>query len=138
MPLLSANVIICESVLVEKNTDVSSAIRILNVLTISPYALVASFRVLTMLSSAPGDFAIHVVQVQMRTAEGNAVVAAAPELPFVYGNRIDPSGPSAFNLTTEFTIDLVPLGALGTYMIWVILDGSSVTGTPLTLRRGQA
>jgi hypothetical protein len=38
-------------------------------------------------------------------------------------------------LTTEFALDLMPLGGLGSYMIWAVLDGAPVAGTPLMLRR---
>ena len=55
MPLLSANIIVCESVLSEK-TDVASAIRILNALNVSPSRDFVSFKVHTILSSTPWTF----------------------------------------------------------------------------------
>ncbi len=135
MPLLSANVIICESVLTEK-TDVTSAIRILNVLTVSPSKNLATFRVHTALASTPTDFEQHVVKVWMHPLDSAVVAAEAPEYRFVYGRKIDFSGPGAFNLTTDFNLDLRPLGDLGHYLIVVSLDGQLVARTPLTLRRG--
>lgn len=133
--LLTANVIICESVLSEK-TDVSSAIRILNALTISPTQTVATFRVHTMLASTPMDFEQHSVQVWMRPMQKDIVVASAPAFKFVYGNKLDYSGPGAFNLTTTFTVDLHKLGALGHFLISVTLDGQMVASAPIMLRRG--
>lgn len=133
MSLLSANVIICETVLTEK-TEVMSAIRIMNVLTIRGNNF-ARFNTLTFLTSHPGDFAAHSLKVQMFSHD-EKIVADAPVHPFVYGYNIDPSGAGAYTLTTEFNLDLMPLGSLGQYAIWVFLDGVKVTGTTLLLRRG--
>ena len=135
MPLLAANVLICEVVLNEKS-DLASAIRILNVLTVSPTENTATFKVQTMLTATPGDFQQHIVKVWMRTIQNNLVVAKAPEFRFVFGNKFDYSGPGGFSLTTNFALDLRTLGALGHYMIVVSLDGEVVAQTPLMLRRG--
>jgi hypothetical protein len=135
--LLAANVIICESVLNEK-TDVASAIRILNALTIAPAQNFATFRVHTMLTSTPMDFQQHIVKVWMRPIENenSVMVADAPEFRFVFANKLDFSGPGAFNLTTTFTLDLRPLGTLGHYFVSVSLDGQIVANAPIMLRRG--
>ena len=81
------------------------------------------------------DFQQHVVQVQMHGPDG-VLVASAPEYRFVYGNKLDHLGPGAFNLTTDFNLDLRPLGTLGNYTISAYLDGQRVAGAPLMLRRG--
>ena len=133
--LLAANVIICESVLNEK-TDVASAIRILNALTVSTTQTFATFRVHTMLASTSMDFQQHVVQVWMHPIQNNIAVASAQEFRFIYANKLDYSGPGAFNLTTTFTLDLRPLGALGHYIVSVSLDGQVVANAPIMLRRG--
>jgi hypothetical protein len=89
-----------------------------------------------MLHSTPMDFQQHIVQVSVHSMQNNVVVAVAPEFKFVYGNRMDYSGPGAFNLTTEFSLDLTPLGTLGYYTISVSLDSQMVANTLLMLRRG--
>jgi hypothetical protein len=54
----------------------------------------------------------------------------------VFANNIDYAGAGAFNLTTDFTLNLIPLGGLGYYMISVSVDGRMVANAPLMLRRG--
>jgi hypothetical protein len=68
-------------------------------------------------------------------ARDGQLVASAPEQWFFYGYHVDPTGPGAFTLTTEFTLNLAPLGNLGAYMIWVFLDGAQVASAPLIMRR---
>jgi hypothetical protein len=132
MSLLSANVIVCETVITEKS-DVMSAIRIMNVLTIKTGNF-ARFNSVAFLISQPRDFERHNLKVQMVTMDGE-LVASAPDHLFVYGHKVDPDGVGAYTLTTEFNLDLEPLGKLGRYAIWVFLDGKNVTGTTLVLRR---
>jgi hypothetical protein len=136
MPLLSANVIVCESVLIEK-TDVASAIRMINALTSSPSSSIVRFKVHTTVSSSPLDFQPHVLLVEMRAPDGQIFVSA-PEYKFVFGNKVDNTGPGFFNLTTDFNLELATLSPMvpTTYMISVYLDGQRVAGTPIMLRRG--
>jgi hypothetical protein len=61
---LSVSLIICESVLNEKTGSVS-AIRIMDVLTVSPQSTLARFFVLTYLHSRPLDLQQHVAKVQL-------------------------------------------------------------------------
>ena len=133
MSLLSANVIICETVLTEK-TEVISAVRIMNVLRISGGLNFAKFSSVTFLASEPGDTSPHKIKVQMISSSGD-FVAEAPERWFFYGYNVDPSGPGGYTLTTEFNLDLSPLGTLGSYAVWVFLDDVRVCGAPLIMRR---
>jgi hypothetical protein len=135
MPLLSASVIVCETVLLEK-TDVMSAIRIMNVLSIAEGNNFARFSSITFLNSTPGDDSRHILKVQMLKSTGE-LVAEGPEQPFVYGYKIDPSGAGGYNLTTNFNLDLRTIGPLGQYAIWAFLDGVRVGGAALMLRRAH-
>ena len=103
---LSANIIACETVLSER-TEIVSAVRILNVLAIGAGNNFARFSTLTFVTSQPGDLGQHNLQVRMQTMHGE-LVAQAPGYPFVYGYKIDLTGPGAFMLTTNFNIDLTP------------------------------
>ena len=98
----------------------------------------ARFFVLTYLHSHPNDQASHRIKVQMvgRSGETWVTAASAPEEPFLYGYKVDPSAPGAFLLTTEFNLDLRPIEhMLGLFYIQVFVDGEFVAQTPLTLRR---
>jgi hypothetical protein len=139
MPLLSANIIVCENVLTE-NPDIGgpvpSAIRTISVIALPPGNNSAHFFALTFLSSQPGDFSPHTVQIQV-TGKSGTFIAQAPPLTFRYGYLIDPSGPGGYILRTEFNVDVsaynLPLGCL----VSAFLDGSAVARTPLMLlRRG--
>jgi len=132
--LLSANIILCESVLLERN-DVASAVRIVNVITLAPGNNVAHFKAHTMLNSDSADLSTHVLQLQVFTRSGQLVVSA-PQYRFVFANRLDFSGPGAFNLTTDFNVDINQLPALGYFTVVVFLDGERVATTPIMLRRG--
>ena len=60
-------------------------------------------------------------------------VADAPPHSFVYSYRMDPTGPGAFMLTTEFNLDLATFGDLGAFWVQLSVDGEYVEQTPLTL-----
>ena len=130
---LSVNVIVCEHVLTEK-TELLSAIRILDTLTIQHGYDYARFSVVTIAVSNPGDIGPHVLKVVMTTSSGQQV-ASAPDCRFEYGYKIDPIGFGGFRLTTQFAVDLRPLDTLGQFMIWVYLDGAPVAQAPIMLRR---
>jgi hypothetical protein len=133
---VSASLIICESVLTEK-TGVVSAIRIMDVLTVPALGVQARFFVLTYLHSRPADYLQHVLRIQMVGQDGSdwKIVADAPDHRFVYGYALAALAPGGFVLTTEFNINLIPLGSLGTYLVQAIVDGDLVEQTPLTLQR---
>lgn len=129
----SVNVIVCQQVLTEK-TELVSAIRILDTLTIVPGYNFAHFFVVTTIASNPGDILPHILKVSMTRLDEHEV-ASAPEHEFVYGYRLgDLSGLGGFRLTTQFEVNLQSLGKLGQFMIWVFLDGERVAKTPLMLR----
>lgn len=132
--LISANVVLCETVLIEKN-DVASAIRIINVITVAPGSHLASFKAHTILNCDTFDFSQHVVQLQVFRRDG-AIVGSAPPYNFIFANRVDTTGPGAFNLTTEFTIDMTRLPRFDYYFVAVFVDGNRIGGTPLMLRKG--
>jgi hypothetical protein len=135
MSLLSANVIVCEAALTEKTTEVISAIRIMNVLTITRGVQFAQFYTVAFLASTPGDQSPHRVRVEMQTKEGKQV-AEAPDVRFYYGYQLDSTGPGFFTLTTAFNLDLARLDDLGHYTIRVLLDDKCVCAAPLVMRRG--
>ncbi len=134
MPLLSANIIICETVLFEK-TEVPSAIRIMNSLALAEGTDAARFFVITFLACEPGDFSRHVLKIAV-TQQHGAVIAETADYPFQYGYRIRPSDPGGFILTTEFNIDGKPLGLPLGCLVSAYLDGEAVARATLTLRRG--
>jgi hypothetical protein len=130
----SVSLIVCESVLNE-NTGATSAIRIMDVLTIGRLSRAARFFVITYLHSRVGDFGQHVAKVQLAGLRGGqwVSVADAPPHSFVYSYRMDPTGPGAFMLTTEFNLDLTTFGDLGSFWVQLSVDGEYVEQTPLTL-----
>jgi hypothetical protein len=133
---LAVNMVICETVLTEKDTDIVSMIRTMNCLTIVPNTNnSAHFFVVTSVASQPGDFLRQVMKVQMCTRDAK-LVAEAPEYPFIYGYKIDPMGPGGFTLATEFTLDLSPLEPLGLYLLCAFVDGEIEAKTALARRRG--
>jgi len=60
-------------------------------------------------------------------------VSEAKAESFVYGYKVDPSGPGGFMLTTEFTLDPKPLQIPALYFIQALLDGELAVQTPFTL-----
>jgi hypothetical protein len=133
---ISASVIVCESVLTEKS-GLLSAIRIMDSLRVPPGATIARFFALTRIHAKPLDFLPHVLQVRMVFPAGDdwVPVSTAPDHRFSYGYNIEKTAPGGFNLTTEFNIDLKPLGGLGTYYVQALLDGKYLNQCPITLRR---
>src|SRR5258708_4026196 len=120
--LLSANVLICESVLSESN-GLKSAIRLIDFLTVHPETVIAHFYALTLLRSKSFDPHQHRLVVRMEGFRNGKweSVAEAPECRFTYG-FVDPSGPGGFVLTTEFSINLANLGGVGIFYIQAWLD----------------
>lgn len=133
----SASLIVCESVLHEERTGAVSAIRIMDVLNLGRLSTIARFFVLTYLHSRPLDFAQHIAKVGLTALRNGKWVrfADAPDHAFVYSYRMDPSGPGAFLLTTEFNLDLTTLGELGTFWVQLLVDEELIEQTPLTLLR---
>lgn len=130
----SVSLIICESVLNE-STGAVSAIRILDVLTIARQSSAIRFFVITYLHSQPGDTEQHFAQVRLMAQRAGQWTSAAEAPPhtFTYSYRMDPNGPGAFILTTEFNLQVVKLGEMGTFWVQLSVDGKQVEETPLTL-----
>jgi len=98
---ISASLIVCESVLTERN-GTFSGIRIMDFLACGSAAAV-KFSVLTYLHCTPGDLSPHTITVDMTDASG-AVVASTPATPFLYGYRRDPNGYGGFSLVSDFNL----------------------------------
>jgi hypothetical protein len=131
---LSVSLIICESVLNE-STGAASAIRIMDVLTIGKLSRAIRFFVITYLHSYPGDFEEHVAKVRLLAQRNGEWVSAADAPPhaFKYSYRMDPGGPGAFMLSTEFNLEVAKIGELGTFWIQLSVDQKDIERTPLTL-----
>ncbi len=137
MPSVTANVLVCEAVVPEKN-NLLSAIRILNILTVRPGIDIAHFKTLSIINGFPGDALQHILSVQMVSDSDGVVVAASADSSIVLVNQIDPFGPRTYFMTTNFDVELQHLGDLGFYIIRVLLDGVPIGYAPLTLRRGYS
>ncbi len=129
--LIHASLIVCESVLTEK-TDLVSAIRIMDSLTIGSIGLAHFFALTRLHSTLPPDLSPHVLAVRAVGPNGEVVASGEP-YPFVYGYAAGPSAPGGFMLTTEFNLDAS--APLGTYDIQAWLDLVLVARASLTLRR---
>lgn len=128
--MLGSALILCESVLWEKNTELPSAVRILDALEFDPSNTSAHFFALTILRTASPDPTIHSLDVRLIGPTG-AIVATAKTFQFRYGYRFGPSMPGLFILSTEFNIRVT---AFGVHWMRAVLDGAEVASAPLTLR----
>src|SRR5579859_6260980 len=99
MALLSANIILCETVLSETppkgGGTVPSFIRVMGAIAIAQGNSFVHFFSITLLSSQPGDFSEHILKIQVIDKD-SLLIAHAPEMPFKYGYLVDPSGPGGF------------------------------------------
>ena len=134
--LLSANMIVCETVLNEKETDIISAIRIMNTVVLR-HTNFARFSILTFLSSQPADFGRHVLKISLTNQVGAPIGHVNP-YEFSYGYKADLSGPGAFMLRTDVNLDTAPFGLPTNCLIAAFLDSDPqpVATIPLMLRRG--
>jgi|RhiMetdeSRZDD1v2_1073273.scaffolds.fasta_scaffold1070144_1 hypothetical protein len=132
---ISASLVLCESVLIEK-TGIVSAIRILTSVNIPLSVNSIRFYALTFLTSPPHDTELHVLRTLMieERADGWNAIATAPDQTFHYGYAVDQHGPGGFYLSTEFTIDVTKLATSGIFFVQAWLDGERVAQTPITLR----
>lgn len=134
--LLSANLILCESVLTEA-TGTKTAVRMVNFFTI-PYAgnPLIHFFALSFLTCRGPDTSRHVAKVDMVEITSGVPVAEAPEHPFFYGFAPDiPNGPGAFSLSTEFNLDTSKVRVPSPYLVRLRLNGVVEGQTLLMLRR---
>jgi hypothetical protein len=136
MPLLSANILVCELVLWEK-TDVPTIVRAMSVIGLSPTRQFAHFFSVTTVNCHPGDFLTHALRVGVSDRTG-AFIAQAPPYNFVYGYKVDPAGVGGFVLTSEFNLDVSQISLPTSCLVSAFLDSepNPVAKTPLILRRG--
>jgi hypothetical protein len=129
-PVLSANILLCESV--TKDNGMQSANRILDIFSFSPSQPTVRFKALTLLTSNPGDRQIHTVHLEMR---GYGVVPAFTHpQDFYFAYSIDASAPGGYQLTTNFELSMALLPCPGTFSIVALVDRIEVAHTPITLR----
>jgi len=136
MPLLSANILVCELVLWEKN-DIPTIVRAMSTLGLSETRQFAHFFSVTTLHSQPGDLQPHSLRIVLSDQTG-ATIAQTPPYSFSYGYKIDPSGPGGFILTSEFNLDVRQVRLPMSCLVSAFLDSEldSVAKIPLMLRRG--
>ena len=132
--LLSANLIICESILTE-STGAKTAVRIVNFFAI-PYAgnPLVRFFALSLLTCKGPDASLQVAKVEMVEITSGVIVAEAPEFQFLYG-FVDGVEQGAFSLSTEFNVDTSKVRVPAPYQIRLKLNGVVVAQTLLMLRR---
>lgn len=134
MALLSANIILCETVLNEQQIAMPSAIRMMDSIRLARGSNYAHFFAVTRLSCQPGDFQQHALRITVTDSQAQ-VVSSAPVCQFHYGYAINAVGPGGFILTTEFQLDVSALSLPATCLINAYLDGEYVAHTPLMLSR---
>jgi hypothetical protein len=137
MGFLSANIAVCETVIWEQPANVPTLVRVMTVLTLSKGAPAARFFVITAVTSQPGDVEEHTLFITLTDKAGN-IVASTDPTQFIYGYKIDPSGPGGFNMTTEVNLEVAKLPTLLPchLLISAFLDEilEPVAATPLLLQ----
>ena len=131
---IEASLIVCESVLWEKS-GLPSAIRIMDTLVIGASGIAHFFSLTSLHAAMPVDNSIHALVVQAMDPQGRIIAAGAPYA-FKWTNGPDQSF-AGFRLATEFEFNLDFNTPLGSYVVQAFVDGESVAGVPLTLRRRQ-
>jgi hypothetical protein len=135
VPLLSANIVLCEKAITEKDTNRINLVRVTDIISLASGNNVGYCDAVTFLTSTPYDLCSHVLSVKMCTFGGQPVVTA-PDYDFTYGYKVNPAGPGGLRLVTNFTIDFRLIGPLETaYVVWAFVDGEAAAKTPLMLRR---
>lgn len=129
--LISASLLLCESVLWEKNIDLPTAIRILSSIQVAPSSDSVQLFSLVHLYSSGLDLMPHTVAAQIVDPTGQVVAPSEP-FRFVYGYKVDANGPGGFILSTQFNFHV---NYMGVHWAQLLLDGELVTQVPLMLRR---
>ena len=124
-----------ETVIDEKQLDLLTCVRIMNLLTLAPGNNFVSFYSVAFVGCFPGDTGSHTMTAQVLTST-EKVIATAREHVFRFGFRVDPYGPGAFSLTTAWRLDVSDI-PLGMFLVRVNLDGAPIAQTGLMLRRGK-
>ena len=134
MALLSANILLCEFVLWERN-DIPTMVRTMSTIALSPTRQSAHFFAVTTVHCQPGDFGFHSLLVGV--SEGGNFISRTPPHSFQYGYKIDPSGAGGFILTSEFNLDVSQLRLPMNDFVCAYLDTlpEPVAKTPLMIRR---
>jgi hypothetical protein len=133
--LLSANLILCETILVEPKSEKLSAVNVIDTFTLLAGEKIAHFYSLTLVYGYAGDVADHTLSVRIAKFNGD-IVSRAPDYHFKYARRLNTDAPGGLHLHTEFRIDVTQLGELErSYVVWAFLDEVAVAKAPLMLRR---
>jgi hypothetical protein len=131
-PVLSANVLLCESV--TQDRGLQTANRIVDIFTFSLAQPLIRFKALTLLTGDPADYRQHAVQLEMRGY--GTIPASTSPLQFYFAHAFDPAAPGGYQLTTNFEFGRSILPGLGTFSVVVLVDSVEVARTPITLRAG--
>lgn len=135
MALLSANIIVCQSILRDVKTEIITAHNVLDTVTTDPGQSRVHFYTLTLVYGYADDTVGHTLSIRIAKPNGE-LVTIAQDHSFNYTRKINRLAPGGLHLFTEFVIDLAPLEPLETfYVVWAFLDSDAVAKTPLMLRR---
>lgn len=139
MALLSANILVSESLLWEDALQLGTLVRIMSAVNLGSNSKSVRFWVLTSLSSQPGDTEEHTLTITVADRYGNIIANTKPAS-FHYGTKLDPDGPGGFMLRTEIVLDLEPLTLPIHLTVAAFLDSEELPAclTPLLLRRVSA
>lgn len=130
---VTANLILCETLVWERGNELPTAVRILNSIQLTPLSTGVHFFSLVGVYKASYDFNPHTLQVVMLAPpDYKVIIAAGPPQRFVYGYRLTQAAPGGFLLGTEFN---VVIATLGVYWIQALLDNELVSQVPLLLSK---
>jgi hypothetical protein len=140
MALLSANIVVSESLLWEDSLQLGTLVRVITAINVGASSKSVRFWVLTSLSSEPGGLEEeHILTIAVADRNGKTIAHTEPTT-FHYGAKLDPNGPGGFMLRTEIILDLEPIELPIHLQVAAFLDleKSPVCRTPLMLRRVNA
>jgi len=125
------SLVVCESLIWERENNLPTAIRILDAIRLAPNNAHVRFFSLLTLHETGVDFISHSAVIQIMAPDGSVPAAALPHR-FVYGRKIDPGSPAGFHLGTEFNFEAK---LLGTYWVQASVDSAPLTQVPFLVTR---
>jgi len=141
MALLSANIVVCESVIWEQNSNVPTLVRAMSVINVEAGLNIVRFTVLTVINSQPGDSDDHFVFIHIVDMDGTKVASTEPHK-FTFGSEIDPHFAGGFTMTTTVFLNVseLPKGLPCGVLVQAFLDDEKnpIAATPLLLRRAES